>query len=506
MKKTFYIIALILLLMPVGLYINKYFESEVSSLIVNQEIERYPSAAGIALKSWKPGQILVKAKDGLPPAELEKILTANQGRLLERIGNLPVYIATVADNTEESVAASLSRNPYIDFAELNMAVEPSNTVPNDAEFSNQWYLSKIHTPIAWDISKANGITIAILDSGIEDTHPDLSEKIIPGINAMDDSLDTSDLSGHGTNVAGIVAAATDNMVGVAGVAWYANILPVKITNRRDGDAYWSDIARGMNWAADNGADVANVSYAVTESSTITSAAQYLRRKGAFVVVAAGNNGVDLGVADNPYLFTVSATDRNDNKADWSNYGAAIDIAAPGSAMLSTSVKNGYSVVSGTSHASAATAGVVGLIKAVNQDLTVDEIESVIKNSADKVSGTVFHPSFGYGRINAATAVQMATEFTGRDRRAPIVDISSPTTAMVVSGLVPIELNAIDNVRVSAVSLYANGHLVATDDVWPFEFIWDSSTEANGAANLTVSASDTAGNESASSVVSVTVRN
>ena len=140
--------------------------------------------------------------------------------------------------------------------------------------------------------------VAVLDTGVDGTHPDLAGKLLPGWNAVDSSNNTADINGHGTAVAGTAAAATNNASGVAGVAWNAAILPVRITNSSDGYAYWSDIARGLSWAANQGADVANISYGVSNSSTIASAAQSMRNKGGLVVVAAGNEGVDPGYADN----------------------------------------------------------------------------------------------------------------------------------------------------------------------------------------------------------------
>lgn len=505
LKKSLYIAVLVLLAVPAGLYVTKYLGQDIEDLI-SQEIEKQPPAAGPVAKAWKSGQILVKPKAGLSDAEFDKVLRGNQGKVKEKIGNLRVHIISVPDQAEQAVVRALSRNPHIEFAELDMAEEMAATIPNDPQYGSAWHLPKIQMPDAWDVSKADGITIAVLDTGVDATHPDLADKVIPGWNAVDGGSDSSDVNGHGTKVAGTAAAMSNNGIGVAGIAWNASILPVRITNDSTGYAYWSDIARGLSWAADNNADVANISYEAYKSSSITSAAQYMRGKGGLVVVAAGNSGIDPGYADNPYMVVASATDSNDAKASWSNYGALVDVAAPGASILTTVKGGSYGAVSGTSFASPATAGVVALIMAANSKLTPDDVEQILESAADKVAGVDFHPYYGYGRVNAAAAVQLALNTTAGDTQAPSVAIFSPNSGVVVKDLVQVDVSATDNVSVAQVSLYANGNLVGTDSVAPYQFSWDSTTVADGNVSLTASASDAAGNEASSSVVTVSVEN
>ncbi|MGD7034097.1 S8 family serine peptidase [Methylotuvimicrobium buryatense] len=458
-------------------------------------------------KPWKEGQILVKPKAGLSDIEFDRILKRNNGQGKGAIGNLNVHIVSVPAQAEQAVVRALSRNPHIEFAELDMAVELSFVTPNDPRYGNQWHLPKIQAPTSWSSSKADNTVIAILDTGVDSSHSDLSGKLIPGWNSVDGSGDTSDINGHGTAVAGVAGAATDNANGVAGVAWNAQILPVRISNRSDGAAYFSDIARGLNWAANQGADVANISYGVSNSSAVTNAAQYMRSKNGLVVVAAGNDGIDPGFADNPYMISVSATTSSDAKASWSNYGAFIDVAAPGASIQTTSRGGGYGNWNGTSFSSPVTAGVVALIKGANPTLTPDEVEQILKASADKIAGD-FHPYYGHGRVNAAVGVEMAQSMVNVtvDKEAPSVNIFSPTGGSTVSGLVEVEVNATDNVGVSEVTLYANGLYVGTDTTAPYQFSWDSSQIADGSVTLSATAIDAAGNEGVSSDVNVTVKN
>jgi thermitase len=456
-------------------------------------------------KPWKTGQILVKPRAGLPEGEFENILKQNNGQSVEAIGSLNVHVVNVPAQAEEAVVRALSKNPNVEFAELDKAVELSATTPNDPQFPSAWHLPKIQATTAWDFSKADGIVIAILDSGVDGSHPDLVNQMIPGWNAVDGSTATSDINGHGTAVAGTAAAASNNATGVAAIAWNAKIMPVRITNSTDGYAYWSDVARGLDWAANNGADVANISYEVTTSSSVTSAAQRMRSKGGLVVVAAGNGGIDPGYTDNPYVISVSATTSTDEKASYSNYGAFIDVGAPGSSILTTSRGGSYGFWSGTSFASPATAGVIAMIMSANPNLTPDDIEKVLENSADKVAGGV-HPYFGNGRINASNAVQLAMTTTVSDTTTPTATIFSPSAGAIVNGIVQVEVNAGDNVGVTEVSLYTNGQLIGTDGTAPYQFSWDTTSATDGNVTLTAHAKDAAGNDGVSSGLPVTVKN
>jgi hypothetical protein len=380
--------------------------------------------------------------------------------------------------------------------------------PDDPEFSRQWHLPKIQAPTAWDVSQGDGITVAILDTGVEASHPDLVGNLVPGWNVVSNNSDTSPIMWHGTSVAGTVAASGNNATGVASVAWNARIMPIRITDRTDGVASWSAMASGFLWAADHGADVANLSYGLSAySSTINNAAQYLRSKGGLAVAAAGNNNTDRGLSDNPYLIAVAATTSSDARASYSNYGANIDVAAPGSSIYTTYVNGGYKSVSGTSFASPTTAGVVALIKATNPALSPDTVENILESSAVDLGDAGWDPLFGHGRVDAGAAVQLAAgETTPVDSQAPAVSIVSPGFNATVSGSVLVDVQATDNTGVSEVILYANGQAVGTDSTAPYQFSWDSTQVADGSATLTAYAHDSAGNTGISAGISVNVDN
>jgi hypothetical protein len=459
---------------------------------------------GPAEKRFAPGRILVQARPGLPEAQFRKILGLEGARPGRKLGRLEVQVVDVPVLAEEAIAERLKRHPHVKFAEVDAAVAPEE-VPNDPKYTSAWHLPKIQAPTAWDTSKGAGITVAVLDTGVDSTHLDLMGNLLPGWNVVSNSSDTRDIHGHGTKVSGTVAAVSNNALGVAAIAPSARVLPVRISEQTDGVAYWSDIAEGITWAADNGARVANISYAVTGSATVDSAAQYMRNKGGVVVVAAGNQSTALTYPDDPYLVTVSATDSNDVKASWSNYGACVDVAAPGVGIWTTVAGNTYGAVSGTSFASPTTAAVAALVMAANRNLKPADVEAVLKRSADDLGAAGVDTYYGYGRVNATRAVALALQTVASDTQAPTVAISSPAAASTVEGVVPVDVAAQDNFGVSRVELYVNSKLVASDTTAPYAFGWDASTTPAGStASLVAKAFDAANNAGTSSTVSVKV--
>ena len=415
-----------------------------------------------------------------------------------------MHVVNVPPQAEEAVARALSHNPQIKFAEVDRALQLQQTA-NDPYYTKAWHLPKINAPTAWDQASGSGVTVAILDTGVDATHPDLLGRVVSGWNAVDRGYDTTDINGHGTHVAGVVAASTNNGVGVASIAWSANLMPIRVSNSSDGYAYYSDIATGLTWAADHGARVANISYDATSSSSISSAAQYMNSKGSVVAVAAGNSGSDLGYANNPYMISVSATTSSDLKASWSSFGRYVDVSAPGAGIWTTSRGGGYGSVSGTSFASPATAAVLALIESANSTLAPAQVEDILESSAVDLGTAGYDTYYGAGRIDAAAAVRAALTTASVDTQSPSVSITSPGSGTDVSGLVPVDVSAQDNVGVVKVDLYASGRLVGSDVSAPYKFSWDSSTASNGDAAIVAYAYDAAGNQ-AQYQVTVTVGN
>jgi len=457
---------------------------------------------------WITGQIIVKGKAGLSEEKLEQIFNRSGGHSKAWLHQINAHIVTVPPQAEDAIIKALSNNPNIEYAERDRLVELSAITPSDPGFSSQWHLAKIQAPNAWSTTTGNGITIAVLDTGIENSHPDLSNNLVSGWNSASNNKDTSPIHWHGTAVAGAVAATGNNSIGGASVAWGAKIMPVRITNRTDGYAVSSDIANGLLWAADHGADIANLSYDLSpQDNIIQNAAQYFRSKGGVVVASAGNSNIDPGYTDNPYIINVSATDSSDNKASFSNYGSFIDVSAPGQDIYTTMTNASYTYGWGTSFSSPVTAGVIALIMTANPYLTADEVEVVLEQSADKpITGTEWHKYFGHGRVNAAAAVTLAMQTNHIDSQAPSVTIFSPSANSQVSDTAWVEVEASDNLSITEVELYVDDKLIGIDTMSPYQFSWDTTHVADGNVTFIAKAYDAAGNVASSIPVNIAVDN
>ncbi len=463
------------------------------------------STAWAEKPQWAQGRILVQARVGVSDTELDDVLFEHGGRRLGVLEKIRVHVVSVPAQAEEAVARALSRHPKIAFAEPDALIPPDDTVPNDPKFNSQWHLPLMKAPAAWDYTLGDGIIAAVLDTGVDSTHPDLAVKLVPGWNMYDNNADTSDVHGHGTYVAGVIGAAANNALGVASLAWNAKIMPVRIS-QPDGYAYFSTIASGLTWAADHGARVANISYGVTGSSTVTSAANYFRSKGGLVFASAGNSGTLENISENPAIVTVSATTSSDVKASWSSYGNYVDLAAPGAGILTTARGGGYASVSGTSFSSPAAAAVGALVFSVNPAFTPNQVENILKQTAVDLGSGGWDTYYGYGRVDAHAAVLKALQTQTLDTEPPKVTITAPKAGAVVSGNVAVDVSASDNVGVDHVELYANGQLVGQATEAPYGFTVDTLGFADGSLTLTAKVWDKAGNIGTSSAVTITVDN
>lgn len=454
---------------------------------------------------WVKGRILVQPRAGLDAAELDKVLKPHGGRSLRKINGINVHIIELpAAASETAVVNSLKKHRHIKFAELDYILHADKTA-NDPYAPSEWHLNKMQVASAWDISLGNGVTVAILDTGVDATHPDLAGQLVPGWNMFDNNADTTDVYGHGTMVAGVVGAASNNAIGVSSFAWQAKIMPVRISGL-DGMASISTIANGLVWAADHSARVANISYAVSGYSTVQNSAQYMKNKGGITVVSSGNSGsLDSSVA-NDTMISVSATDSNDVVTSWSTYGPFVDVSAPGAGIWTTTRGGGYSAVSGTSFSSPATAGTVTMMMAANPKLGPVDVGNLLKSTAVDIGASGWDQYYGYGRVNTFAAVQAAALAVPGDSTAPVVSIVSPVNNATVSGWVSVDASASDNVGVAHVDLLANNTMVASDNSSPFLFSWDSTKTPDGVVKLVAYAYDVAGNYSASSTVVLNVKN
>jgi len=466
------------------------------------ELTRKPTAVGFV---WAPRRLLIGARAGLSEADVGKIASVHGGKS-RRLGPPGVYVFDLpATASEKAVAATLSRHPHLKFAELDQLATPAAT-PNDPYAGSEWHLGKLGAAGAWDSAQGSGVTIAILDTGVDGTHPDLASRMVAGWNFYDNNADTSDVNGHGTAVAGAAAASMNNGVGVAGMAGQASLMPIRIADA-NAYAYWSTVAQGLTWASDKGARVANISYAgVAASATVQSAALYMRARGGLVVVAAGNNGIDEGIAPTASMIVVSATDANDQKTSWSSYGSFVSVSAPGQDIWTTTRGGGYQAWWGTSLASPVVAGVASLMMSARPAMSNTQLEGLLYSSSTDLGAAGRDSLYGWGRVNAAAAVQAALNSAVTDSQPPTAVISSPANGSTVSGLLAVNVNAADNLGVMRVDLKLNGNVIASDTASPYGFSLDTTQLPNGGASLVAVAYDAAGNTGNSATVAVTVNN
>jgi thermitase len=403
---------------------------------------------------------------------------------------------------------ALGRNPNIEFAERD-PVAQALLVPNDPHYGSQWHLPKINAPAAWDLGTGDRNTvIAVLDTGVAYSHPDLKGKVLQGYNFIGNNTNAADDQGHGTLVAGAAAAISNNSAGVSGVAWQNLILPVKVLDA-NGSGSHSAIANGIVYAADQGARVINLSLGSTSgSSTLESAVKYAWNKNAVLVAAAGNNGNNTLVYPAAYgqVIGVSGLTSSDVLATWSSYGTHVSLAAPGANILTTTMSGSYGYASGTSLASPLVAGVAGLVAAATPELLNGEVREVVEKTATDLGAAGFDTLYGNGRVNAAAAVKEGLNRKVSDITAPQVAISSPAASATVSGVVDVLVDATDNVGVTKLEFYVNASRLASTTASSAAFVWDTRALADGSYTLEARAYDAAGNAGYSAKVTVKVAN
>lgn len=290
------------------------------------------------------------------------------------------------------------------------------SAPNDPLFKQQWGLRRIGAPTAWTTAQGAGITIAIVDTGVDKTHEDLKGNFLPAkqYDAINDDFDAADLHGHGTSVAGAAAAVTNNRKGIAGVAPKAKIMAVRAFGALEG-ANPADVADGVMWAADNGAQVINLSLgaAIPVDPFVTDLQEvsllYAAAQGSLVVAAAGNASQPFcsTPAFNPAVLCVGASDELDRLADFSNYFLGLDVVAPGVSIITTDKFGLYSSSQGTSLASPYVAGVGALLMSMGASNL--QAAQIIRASAKDLGLPGYDNTYGFGRLDAKAAVDLCKE-------------------------------------------------------------------------------------------------
>lgn len=278
----------------------------------------------------------------------------------------------------------------------------------------QWYIDYTESYKTWSMVKqAKTVKVAVVDTGVDYTHPDLKNRVLQdlGYDFVNDTKNPMDDDGHGTHVAGIIAAEGKNSYGVVGVTGNLDvkIIPIKVLNK-EGEGKAETIAKGIKYAADSGADIINLSFgAKGNNKELDNAVEYAASKGVFVVVSAGNDNSDCddySPVSNKNAYVVAAIDKQYKKTQFSNYGDCVRIAAPGEDVLSTSLGGKYEVWSGTSMAAPVVSGIAAIIKANNPSITPKDIGKVLDNTAVDIMDKGKDKYTGAGIVDAYRAISM----------------------------------------------------------------------------------------------------
>ena len=359
-----------------------------------------PAAAGSEAVA---GRVLVQYRTDTPGETRASLERAHGLTKVKKLDRIDVEVLQTRPGNEAATIAALQRSGRVVFAERDGRTTAAAVTPNDPWWPQQWSPVKVNAPQAWSVTTGSStVVVAVLDTGVS-SHPDLSGKLTAGYDFINRDSFPIDDNGHGTLAAGVVGALSNNGIGVAGLCWRCQVMPVKVL-AADGSGSYSALSEGIVWAADRGAEVISMSLSgADDSASLRSAVQYARTKGAVLTAAAGNAGCDCRSfpAAFPEVISVGASSTSDARATYSNYGSWVDVAAPGT-NFTTTMSGVYDSFSGTSSATPVVAGVLGLLRSAAPLASVAAIETALLSTATPV---------GYvaaGRIDAAAAVAAVT--------------------------------------------------------------------------------------------------
>jgi len=362
------------------------------------------------------------------PGPAEEAIVHRAGGTIKHTYHL---IPSIAASVPEAAIDGLRANPNVTHIDLD-----GRMWAIDAELDNSWGVQRIGAGTVHDYNKGTGVKVAIIDTGIDYTHEDLDANYKGGYDFVNTDTDPMDDDGHGTHVAGTVAA-EDNDIGVVGVAPEAALYALKVLDETGG-GYWSDVIAAIQWSVDNGMQVINMSLGGTGTTDVEAACQAAYDAGLLLVAAAGNSGNPPGKGDNVIepatydsVIAVAATNKDDGRATWSSTGSDLELSAPGVDINSTLLGGGYGEKDGTSMASPHVAGVAALVIA-GEGLSNVEVRTRLQVTADDLGAAGKDSQYGYGLVDADEAAPPPV-----GNRAPVAD-AGPDQSVKTSSTVQLD--------------------------------------------------------------------
>ncbi len=372
------------------------------------EPNRVPVPAIFSAGVYAPNELVVRFKASTSEKRIETCFQGIDIQILSEIEVLRVLVLKVVSGDIRNAFDHILDCAGVLYVEPNFLLQAAETIPSDPDWGLQYGLINIRAPQGWDLSTGStSVTIAIVDTGVDYAHPDLAGKLVAGYDFVNDDNNPQDDNGHGTHVAGIAAASSNNGAGIAGVSWGARIMPVKVLNASGGGTY-ANAAEGTIWAVDHGAQVINLSLGGTgPSSILADAINYAHSRGAVIVAAAGNTGSNfvLYPARYPNVIAVARTN-SANHWDGSSYGPEVDLSAPGTQIYSTAI-GGYSFRSGSSMSTGFVSGLAAILMGIPGNASPDLIEAQMESTALDIEFTGWDEYTGAGLIQMDAAMQLA---------------------------------------------------------------------------------------------------
>jgi len=365
--------------------------------------EQQPATRNSTVVRYDPRRVAVTFKHGVARERIRAVISDAGGTIEAAIPQINAYLVGVEPERRAEVLASLQSSSAVASAAKEPIAEAFDTSPDDTDWPQQESLRVVGFPKAWDVTQGSSkVIVAVLDTGVDANHPDLRGALVAGWDFIDNDADPADEHGHGTAVAGVIGARSNNHAGGAGICWRCLVMPIRVLDSK-GSGDDTLIAAGVVWATDHGAQVINLSLGGPGSSVeLTNALAYANAKGAVVVAAAGNAGgtTQFFPAADPHVVSVAATTVTDQRFSWSNFGSWVRLAAPG-CNVATILGGGYGTFCGTSSATPLVSGLVALELSAQPAATAREAEDALARAALPLPAFV-----QYGRIDAGKTLAL----------------------------------------------------------------------------------------------------